>query len=173
MNNWFFIYGPVKGGKTSKLIDFINYSVEKDYVVINHETDTRYGENAVISHSQKKISAISLNDKKLELFIITTTVKVIFIDEIQFFGENIISALKLFSGRIYFSGLDIDYRGNYFPISQKLMQMIPVGNLVHCPGICCCGAIALYSKLITTAQPNENAILISANDFEPRCKMCF
>ena len=173
MNNWFFIYGPVKGGKTSKLIDFINYSTEKNYVVINHENDTRYGENMVISHSKKIISALPFNDKKLELFIVTTTAKVLFIDEIQFFSESIITALKLFSGKIYFSGLDIDYKGQYFPISLKLKQLIPIGNLIHCQGICSCGNLALYSKLITSAKPNENSILVSTSDFEQKCKLCF
>ena len=172
MNNWFFIYGPVRGGKTSKLIDFIHYCGRENIVVINHASDTRYGTNAVISHSRKKISARPMTDSELIQFAPGAVADCIFIDEIQFFSPDVIPALKKFRGRIYFSGLDIDFRGDYFPISKKLLQLVPTGNLARCLGICCCGSLAEFSAYIGKVSLETN-ILVSADDFAPRCKLCF
>ena len=83
--------------------------------------------------------------------------------------------------------LYMDYKGEYFPISKKLLELVPKKNKLHLKAICDCGKFAVRTVLkskknystniliynINTINHNTNIIVGGEDLYKPTCKKCF
>lgn len=142
--------GPMFSGKSSHLTeDITRREIGKqkqvvDYLVINHNSDTRYGKKVIASHNGQQIEALPIANseglinllfnkpdegKELNPVHIKTeylNLKALYIDEAQFFDTDLGRILAVidqmflkharrkFPLSIIVAGLDMDFRGEPF-----------------------------------------------------------
>lgn len=143
--------GSMFSGKTRELIDLAEDLVIAgqlqgiDFLVFNHASDTRYGENVIAAHGHASLDAIAAKSSKDIFDCIfdidgqgTITLKegrnllsAIFVDEGQFFDNNLGKILEYIDQyflenldqniNIYCAGLDMDFRGEPFGVMPDVM----------------------------------------------------
>jgi len=171
------ILGPMKSGKTTKLIEIYkqyNYCNIK-VCVINHIYDIRYSNCEVVSHDNLKIPCIMVDtieqayndNNSFQDF------QVILINEAQFFQDLYTYVLKMLNNNkiIYISGLDGDYKKSKI---GQIIDLIPHANNVSkihslC-GICKNGNKAIFSKRITN---QTEQVVIGVDNYIPVCRKCY
>lgn len=144
--------GPMFSGKTSELLTQANRLLVAediqgvDFLVFNHSSDKRYGENTICSHGQTALLAIaaesskdifdqifSATNNKVSLLPDREHLTAIFIDEAQFFDDKLPEILNFINNyyrdilgksiNIYCAGLDMDFKGEPFGPMPKLMAI--------------------------------------------------
>ena len=171
------IVGPMKAGKTTKLIELYKQKcIHSRCISINHLLDNRYGENKIVSHDNLSIDAICLSDLK-ELFNEIHKEKFelceyIFINEAQFFSNlkiwcELIS--RVYKKNIVLCGLDLDYKREKF---GELLDVYEVSNEKY----------RLFSKCNDCKKDaeytwrdckNTNQVLIGTKEYYPLCNECY
>ena len=128
------IIGPMGSGKTGELLQIYNkYKIFTRVLCVKHTSDTRYGSAHYIrSHTGAQIQAhcaTALLSKTLNRAIKEALEKgpvVILIDEAQFFNDAPLF-VKVWEHderlRIYFAGLESDFKRSPFPVVGKLMAL--------------------------------------------------
>lgn len=142
--------GPMFSGKSSHMAEDISRREighqlqERDYLVVNHSSDTRYGKKVIASHNGQKIEALPIanseglinllfdkpadGDKLSPVHIKKEYLKLkaLYIDEAQFFDVDLGKILAVidqmflkhvkrkFPLAIIVAGLDMDFRGEPF-----------------------------------------------------------
>jgi len=175
------IYGPMFSGKTTKLLELYNNSVnsygQEKCIAFNYKLDTRYGENLIITHDGKKIDCISLididdfisNEKTRPLIL---NAQFIFINEAQFF-KNIDSTVlhlhEILKKDVILCGIDLDYKRNKF---GSMMNLVSSATKVYAlKGKCkLCGGASEFSHRTVA---NSLQILIGYNQYIPLCEQCY
>jgi len=168
------ICGPMFSGKTEELIRRItrvqiaNLSV----AIIKPRLDDRYSEDYIVSHNQRKIKCIIV-DNPQEIIEISKDVDVIGIDEVQFFDDSIVLACISLANngkRIIASGLDKDYRAQPFgPIPLLLAESEYITKL---SSICVkCGDLGSFSKRISAEK--SQVVVGQTDKYEARCRKCY
>jgi len=195
--------GPMFSGKTEEMIRLIkrlrwgHKEQGKDFLVFNHATDTRYGENVIASHGTSgKIPAIALKDSQELMSILTDkegdnyrikseffNLTALFLDEAQFFDENLpevldyLDHLYLLSRnkplKIYVGGLDKDFRGQPYGCMPKLLSYAHKVNKFA--GICnICGEDADYTQRLVNGEIpsfDDQINVVGAQElYESRCR---
>ena len=84
------IIGCMFSGKSTEVIRLARKykSINKNVLIINHSSDTRYGNGIISSHDQEKLNAVALSE--ITDIINTpdyTNADVIIIEEAQFFND--------------------------------------------------------------------------------------
>lgn len=173
------ITGPMYAGKTTEWLKTLLWEQHKGkgIVAIKPAFDNRYSDNDVVSHDGMRASVESITSwKEVEERILEA--KHIFFDEIQFFMQpyfdgDIISIIKncLCEGKdVVVNGLDMDWQGNAFDITAKLMAMSDtlVKKKAHC-SICGKPAVKTFKKVA-----NGDSVELGASElYEPRCNVHF
>ena len=113
------ICGSMYAGKTEELIrrlkrlDF----ARRSYCLFKPVIDNRYSDDEVVSHSGLKMPSIAI-EHPIEIFdYIKEDTYAVAIDEVQFFGENIVEVIEHLADRgirVIVAGLDKDFRGEPF-----------------------------------------------------------
>jgi len=195
--------GPMFSGKTEEMIRRIKRlrwgrkEQGKDYLVFNHATDTRYGENVIASHgTSEKIPAIALQNSQelLNLLVYKEgenyhlkpdffNLDSLFLDEAQFFDDALpdvldyLDQLYLLSRdkpiKIIVAGLDKDFRGKPYGCMPKLLSYAHKVNKF--PGICnVCGEDADYTQRIVNGEIpsyHDPINIVGAQElYESRCR---
>lgn len=135
------IIGCMFSGKSTEIIRLIKrYSQINKYklLLINHKSDSRYGNNVISSHDKVQLDCYSLeklNDiKEDEIY---KKSNVIFIEEGQFFKDLfqfVTEAADNDNKIIYVAGLDGDYKRNEF---GDICKLIPhAEEIVKLKAIC-------------------------------------
>lgn len=169
------VCGSMFSGKTQELIRRLKLAtIAKQKVqVFNSHLDTRYAKEKIVSHDKTALSAIPVNKAKDILNLVDEDTKVIGIDEVHFFGPEIVDiAQKLANSgkRVIVAGLDLDFRGEPFDNMAKLIAVAEyvTKNLAICM---VCGNPAHYSQRLTSSS---SRIEVGAEDkYEARCRKCF
>ena len=127
------IIGCMFSGKSSEIIKIYNKykTEEKNILLVNHKTDTRYGQNVMSSHNKTQLSCFTC----LELAKIVETemyanADIIMIDEAQFFPDLFDFAKNtadIHNKELFIAGLDGDYKREPF---GDILKLIP-----HCDDI--------------------------------------
>ena len=168
------ILGPMFSGKTTKLLNTIQYCKQNklSYLVINHTFDNRYNYNKITNHNQICEDSLMLNKlSELEMKNIKN-IDYLLIDEGQFFEDleesvkNIIEKNPKLN--ITIVGLDGDFQQNVFNNGQ-LLKLIPYAEKVVKLHSKChfCNNKAFFTKRITESKEQ---ILVSSNDnYKPSC----
>lgn len=120
------ICGPMFSGKTEELIRrlrrarFARQSVE----IFKPSVDDRYARHEVVSHSSQRVEAVPLPSASSVLEVVDPDTKVVGIDEVQFFEDEVLEiadALAAEGRRVVLAGLDTDYTGRPFEPVPALM----------------------------------------------------
>ena len=178
------VCGSMFSGKTEELLRRLRRSeiAKKRVLTIKNHIDTRSGTTIITSHNGNNREAHPLENSPEMVNLITRMAEsadVIGIDEIQFFSLEIIPVIKSLVSQgksIIVAGLDLDFRGEPFPIVAHLLAL--ADDVAKLTAICMtCGETAHYTQRIINGAPAsyyDPVILVGAAEFyEARCRYCF
>lgn len=180
------VMGSMFAGKTTFLINKVNELVSSNVslnniLLINHSSDSRYGNNKIYSHDGLNYNAIALtqlNELQNALKFKPET-KYILIDESQFFDDlyNTITSILFANAKhnefqnlecIYLFGLDSDFKQEPF-YKSKMLELIPYCTSVTKLLAKCtiCQEPATCTKRLNNSK--EQILIGGENDYQPRC----
>jgi thymidine kinase len=168
------ICGCMFSGKTEELIRRLKRAkiAEMKVEIFKPKIDTRYDESSIVSHDTSAVLATPA-DHSSRLLRISDDVKVVGIDEAQFFDADlpdICQQLALNGVRVIVAGLDMDYRGIPFGPMPYLLAIAEYVTKVH--AICVhCGNLATHSYRL--ADGDSVVLLGEKEQYEPRCRACY
>jgi thymidine kinase len=168
-------YGCMFAGKTSALIAYLSQQGLKrnEFLVLKPAVDIRSGNRTITTHDGKSHECIIVDQDTDINELITPFIKLIAIDEAQFFNKMFFSDIKRFLAKginIVATGLDKDYLGRPFGLMPMLQEIATEKN--HLKATCNqCGKDAEY-----TYRKTDNKVLVligNADHYEARCASCF
>lgn len=168
------VCGSMFSGKTEELIrrlkraEYAGMSVE----IFKPKIDTRYSDKHVVSHNQTTIPSTPISNSE-EMLMLSDGVKVIGVDEAQFFDDylvDVVQQIALRGTRVIVAGLDMDYLGKPFGPMPDLMAVAEYITKLH--AICMdCGGLASISNRISDEE--SQVVLGEKNNYEPLCRSCY
>jgi thymidine kinase len=169
------ICGPMFSGKTEELIRRLtraNYA-RQTVQIFKPGIDDRYEAEAVVSHSQRRLPGVAVEDLDALKAALDPNVEVIGIDEVQFFDQEVVSFCEDLADsgrRVIVAGLDQDYRGRPFgPMPHFLSVSEYITKLM---AICVrCGNPAHRSYRL--AEDPQQVLVGTDEQYEARCRRCF
>lgn len=168
------ICGGMFSGKTEELIRRAKraYIAGQQVVVVKPAIDSRYSEDEVVSHNQSTLPGIRVNTAD-QIILLTSSAKVVCIDEAQFFDDRIIDVVNTLANdgkRVILAGLDMDFEGRPFEPMPQLLAIAEYVTKLH--AICSeSGIMAHYSQRIVE---NKDQVMVGEKDaYEPRARHCF
>ncbi|TZF85994.1 thymidine kinase (plasmid) [Pedobacter sp. BS3] len=168
------ICGSMFSGKTEELIRRLRRAqiARLQVEIFKPKTDTRYDEDAVVSHNKTTIPSTPV-DHSSSILLLGSSTQVVGIDEAQFFDEGLPEVCSILANRgirVIVAGLDMDYSGRPFGPMPALMAIAEDVTKVH--AICArCGNPAGYSYRTITSD--AKILLGEKESYEPRCRACF
>lgn len=169
------ITGPMFSGKTEELIRRISraHIARLNTKLFKPDIDTRYSANHVVSHDKRKLEAINV-ESPMEILGLSVDADVVGIDEIQFFGEELVDVCqKLANGgkRVIVAGLDKNYKGQ--PFSPLPNMMCTADYVTKLQAICMtCGAPANNTHRLAKEKTQE-ILLGERFEYEALCRPCY
>lgn len=166
------VCGPMFSGKTEELIRRVKRAqIAKQRVqIFKPAIDIRYDKEDVVSHSSQAIKSEPVESSVDILIRLKDSTRVVAIDEVQFFDENIITVVTKLAARgcrVICAGLDLDYRAQPFGPMPTLLAL--ADDVVKIHSICTiCGAPATRSQRLTTSK--ERVLLGETDAYEARCR---
>lgn len=174
------ICGSMFAGKTEELIRRITRIrlAKKEVIVFKPVIDDRYAKIEVVSHSQRKVKSIPINNSSEILPNLTSKPYAVAIDEAQFFDEGLVDVIEKLANmgvRVIVAGLDLDFRGEPFGIMPEILARAEYVTKLH--AICqVCGEPATRTQRLIDNKPayyDDPIILVSAQEkYEARCRHC-
>ncbi|GAA4339848.1 thymidine kinase [Mucilaginibacter gynuensis] len=168
------ICGSMFSGKTEELIRRLNRAriARLSVQIFKPKTDTRYDENAIVSHSALSFPCVAI-DNSASILLFYNGEHVVAIDEAQFFDADLVEVCNTLAAkgvRVIVAGLDMDFKGRPFGPMPAVMAIAESVTKLH--AVCVrCGNPALYSYRIV---PGEDKILLGETEsYEPRCRNCY
>lgn len=168
------ICGSMFSGKTEELIRRMRRAqfAQQDLIIYKPKIDNRYSAEEVVTHRGERIPALVVNNAA-ELLENWQHQKVVGIDEVQFFDDEIVAVcmeLAKRGVRVICAGLDMDFSGQPFGAMPKLLAIAEYVTKVH--AICVsCGALAQFSHRLV--HEKNQVLLGEKNHYEPLCRKCF
>jgi thymidine kinase len=174
------VCGSMFSGKTEELIRRVRRAqiAQQQVQVFKPTLDDRYGVQSVTSHNGVNVDAVSVQSANEILDLVEPDVRVVAIDEAQFFGEEVCDACNALTERglrVIVAGLDMDFRGEPFgPMPLLLAQAESVDKL---RAICViCGQEASRTQRLIDGHPanyDDPVILVGATEvYQARCRNC-
>jgi thymidine kinase len=166
------VCGPMFSGKTEELIRRVKRAqiARQRVQIFKPKIDNRYHEENVVSHSAQSIEAKPVASSTDILEHLYDSTRVVAIDEVQFFDDDIIPVAKKLVRRgirVILAGLDQDYRGIPFGPIPYLMAVADRVDKVQ--AICTvCGGPA--TKTFRKNLDDDAQVLVGETDhYEARC----
>ena len=168
------ICGSMFSGKTEELIRRLRRAqfAGQKIAIFKPKVDVRYSEDNVVSHDLKSVPSTAVSNPT-EIFLMDSDVRVVGIDEAQFFDDTLIKVVQTLANRgvrVIVAGLDTDYLGKPFGPMPALMAIAEEVQKVH--AICVkCGNLANHSHRLTK---DHNLVVLGEKDiYEPLCRDCY
>jgi len=168
------ICGSMFSGKTEELMRRLKRAriARLSVEIFSPKADTRYSENALVSHNSNSIPSMPVS-KASAILLPGSQVQVVGIDEAQFFDDglpDVCNSLANKGVRVIVAGLDMDFMGRPFGPMPALMAIAESVTKLH--AVCVkCGNPALYSYRLVT---DDGQILLGEKEsYEPRCRLCY
>ncbi len=168
------ICGSMFSGKTEELIRRLKRAkIAKQKVeIFKPAIDTRYDEEAVVSHDSNQIHSTPV-PASANIPLLINDEEVIGIDEAQFFDMELVGVCNRLANqgiRVIVAGLDMDYQGKPFGPIPALLATAEYVTKVH--AICVkCGNLANHSHRTTG---NDKLVMLGEiESYEPLCRVCF
>jgi len=134
--------------------------------------DNRFDLKRVISRDNRGMDAVVVNNSAELRANLSFGVKVVGIDEVQFFDDGIIDVcmeLADASVRVIAAGLDQDYLRRPFGPMPGLLAVAEYVSKMH--AVCVrCGGPAHYTQRVAGGN---SQIEIGDNTYEARCRVCY
>jgi len=169
------ICGSMFSGKTEELLRRIKRArlARQRVVLFKPRVDNRYDEVKVVTHEGINADAVPVASAKELLARVPEETAVVGIDEVQFFGDDVVDAAESLANggaRVIAAGLDQDYRGQPFGPIGRLMAVAEYVTKLH--AVCAqCGAQATRSQRIVASE--GQLFVGGAAAYEARCRRCF
>lgn len=167
------VCGPMFSGKTEELIRRVKRAqiARQKVQIFKPSIDNRYHETEVVSHSALSIEATPVSTSVEILQKVFDSTRVVAIDEVQFFDDNIIRVVEKLAKRgvrVILAGLDQDYLGKPFGPMPDLLAI--ADNVMKIQAVCTvCGAGA--SKTFRKNPNLSSQVLVGEADlYEARCR---
>ena len=172
MSHFTLIYGCMFAGKTTKLIECFNESVysAEEKIAVKPAIDNRYAPSKINAHTGIQMPGHRLNKPEELVPLILETTKEIYIDEIQFFNQELVPTIHYILSlgiNIIGAGLDLDFMGRPFGEMEKLLAIAREKIALH--GSCAvCNEKATYTF---RKSSDSSLFLVGHKDlYESRCK---
>lgn len=168
------ICGSMFSGKTEELIRRLKRATfaKQRVEIFKPAIDTRYSEQAVVSHDNNSIQSTPV-DSSASILLLSSEIDVVGIDEAQFFDEGLISVCNELANkgiRVIIAGLDMDFKGVPFGPIPALCAIADEVTKVH--AICVkCGNLAYVSH--RTVDNDKRVLLGEKMEYEPLCRCCY
>lgn len=169
------VCGPMFSGKTEELIRRVRRAqiARQKVQIFKPSIDDRYHESDVVSHSSLSITALPVASSLDILSNLFDSTRVVAIDEVQFFDQNIIPVIKKLARRgirVICAGLDQDYKGSSFgPLPELLCMADRVDKIQAICTVCGAPASKTYRK---NAEECAEQVLVGESDrYEARCRV--
>lgn len=169
------ICGSMFSGKTEELIRRLRRAelARQKVQIFKPSLDNRYHESQIISHSAQSIESQPVETAGEILEHLKAATQVVGIDEVQFFGMEILAVCETLANRglrVIVAGLDQDYRGQPF---EPMPHLLAVAEYItKALAICMkCGNPANRSQRISGGDQRVEVGAIEA--YEARCRKCF
>jgi thymidine kinase len=169
------ICGPMFSGKTEELIRRLKRAqyARQNLQIFKPQIDDRYDADSIVSHSQQALPSHPVADVAQMRDELDAHVKVIGIDEVQFFDLDVIDFCNDMANkqcRVVVAGLDQDYRAEPFGPMPQLLAAAEYVTKLH--AICVkCGNPAHRSYRLAS---NPQQVLVGSGErYEARCRRCF
>ncbi len=121
-------YGPMFSGKSAYIIKDILSNINSSKLVFKPVGDVR--SDKLYTREGLHFDAIGINKAEDILPHIKEWVRVVYVDEINFFDVSIVKVIDTLINQgvdVVVSGLDKDFRLEWFPQSKELIKMADVG----------------------------------------------
>lgn len=168
------ICGSMFSGKTEELIRRLKRAqfANQKIAIFKPCIDVRYSEEDVVSHDLHSIKSRPVKSPS-QMLEIDDDVKVVGIDEAQFFDSSLIDVVQTLANkgiRVIIAGLDTDYLGKPFGPMPSLMAIAEDVQKVH--AICVrCGNLANHSHRLSRSK--QLVVLGEKDIYEPLCRQCY
>lgn len=168
------ICGSMFSGKTEELIRRLKRAqfANQKIAIFKPVTDNRYSEADVVSHDLHSIKSKPVSSPS-EMLDIAPDVRVVGIDEAQFFDSSLVDVCQQLADRgvrVIAAGLDTDYLGKPFGPIPSLLAVAEDVQKVH--AICVrCGGLANHSHRLSKSK--ELVLLGEKDIYEPLCRQCY
>lgn len=168
------ICGFMFSGKTEELIRRLKRATfaKQRVEIFKPAIDTRYSEQAVVSHDNNSIQSTPV-DSSASILLFSSEIDVVGIDEAQFFDDGLINVCNELANRgirVIIAGLDMDFKGIPFGPIPALCAIADEVTKVH--AICVkCGNLAYVSH--RTVANEKRVLLGEKQEYEPLCRCCY
>ena len=168
------ITGGMFSGKSEELIRRIRRAeiARQRAQIFKPAIDDRFELKRVISRDNRGMDAIAVSNSTDLRANIVFGVKVVGIDEVQFFDDEIVDVcMELADGgvRVIAAGLDQDYLRRPFGPMPALLAVAEDVSKMH--AVCVrCGGLAHYTQRVAGGN---SQIEIGDGTYEARCRVCY
>jgi len=169
------VCGSMFSGKTEELIRRLKRAqiAQQRVQIFKPRIDDRYDAVRIVSHSRQELDSIAIDRAEDILRHLKPETQVVGIDEVQFFGAEIVPICESLANRglrVIAAGLDQDYRGHPF---EPMPQLMAIAEYVTKELAICvvCGNPANRSQRIVSKS--DRVVVGAAGDYEARCRKCF
>lgn len=168
------VCGPMFSGKTEELIRRVRRAqiARQKVQIFKPGIDDRYHESNVVSHSSLSVEAEAVESSLEILSKVFDSTRVVAIDEVQFFDQDIILVIKKLARRgirVICAGLDQDYTGSPFgPMAELLCRADSVDKIQAVCTVCGAPASKTYRK--NPEECDDQVLVGETNLYEARCR---
>jgi thymidine kinase len=169
------ICGSMFSGKSEELIRRLRRAkiAKQKLVAFKPRIDDRYDDEDIVSHDDRRVESIRIEDASEILDYVGPDVQVVGIDEGQFLGPKLPEVCEELAGRgirVIVAGLDQDYLGRPF---EPMPALLAVAEYITKTLAVCmqCGKPANRTQRIT--KSTERVVVGASEVYEARCRHCF
>lgn len=169
------ICGSMFSGKSEELIRRLRRAkiAKQKVVAFKPRIDDRYDDDDIVSHDDRRIESIRIENASEILGYVGSDVQVVGIDEGQFLGPKLPEVCEELANRgvrVICAGLDQDFMGRPF---EPMPALLAVAEYITKTLAVCmqCGKPANRTQRITTST--ERVVVGAAEVYEARCRHCF
>src|SRR5919206_2666648 len=169
------IVGSMFSGKSEELIRRLRRAqiARQRVQIFKPALDTRYADDAIVSHSEMRISSRAVANSRALLDLVEDDTEVVGIDEGQFFDQDLPSVVNELANRgkrVIVAGLDQDYLGKPF---EPMPQLLAIAEYITKTLAICmvCGNPANHTQRLV--QSSDRVLLGAQGTYEARCRACF
>src|SRR5262245_11648368 len=169
------IVGSMFSGKSEELIRRLRRAqiARQRVQIFKPALDTRYADDAIVSHSEMRISSRAVASSRVLLELVEDDTEVVGIDEGQFFDQElpaVVNELANRGKRVIVAGLDQDYLGKPF---EPMPQLLAIAEYITKTLAICmvCGNPANHTQRLVPG--GDRVLLGTQGTYEARCRACF
>lgn len=175
------ICGPMFSGKSEELLRRVRRATiaQRHVTVVKPAIDNRYATTEIVSHAGTTVRADIVGDPADLLAVERGERDVIAIDEVQFFGAELLWVVDELLSRgvdVIAAGLDLDFRRRPWGVVPMLLCLAErVDKLL---AVCeVCGEDAALTQRLVHGRPasaSDDTVRIGGHDlYEARCRDCY